>query len=130
MGFLKSEYLAMSFTSIAKVRDIGALRRLLAKVALVHVVPVQLIAITEFVIEIGRALVNVNRSCRRTEERRRATQSAIGLRNEVKQRLGNIICPRLNRASSGIVQNLCAGGQALTMTQPFIAEKKVGRAMV
>ena len=84
MSFAEGKYLAMSFTRIAEAREVGALRRLLAKIGLVHVVAVETIAVAEIVLMsavpwsiLTGAVANPERLAGRERSVRRGTRAAI-----------------------------------------------------
>src|SRR5689334_6928831 len=62
VSFTQREHLPVPFTSIAKAGDVGTLRWLSAKIALVHVVAMERIFVADVVVNVDRSLVNVDRS--------------------------------------------------------------------
>src|SRR6478736_3861929 len=61
VSFTQCEHLPVPFTSIAKAGDVGTLRWLSTKIALVHVVAMEGIFVADIVVNVDRSLVNVDR---------------------------------------------------------------------
>src|ERR1051326_1204286 len=119
----------MAFTNVAATGEAASLRRLSTQVTLVNVVSVDRVHVTEIVMEVGSALIYINRSSSRSQERRCAVQGSVGCGNQSEQSFGNWLCAGLDCGPGGIVEHRSGEREPLAMAETFIAQEEVGLSL-
>ena len=126
VSLAEGENLAVALSGVPESRNVGALRRLLAKIVLIGVIAMDAIRIADVVADISGTLINVDRSRSRAEESWRRTDHAVGGRNEGEEALRSSAAGSLNLGTLRVRENLVGSAEPLAVTEAFITQEKIG----
>src|SRR5437868_4007818 len=131
MRLAQGQHLAMTVASITPTRKYSATgcSGLLAQIALVDVVAMQVVDFTKIVVDVHRALINVYRCCRRAGEGIKDATAAgdrIRMRGQIHQGNRKRISCGLDGCALCFREHVAGKSQTLALTQPFITSEEEG----